>query len=243
MLNVKELSRNFGALKALSEISFTAGQGEIISILGPNGAGKTTLLRLLSGNLAPDKGKIVIDGINLAENRVGALRLIGYIPENSPMYDEMSACEFIRYAAELRGVSTSLFRSRLDALTSGLELSDVLSRKIAGLSKGYRHRIGIAAALIHSPKVLIMDEPSEGLDPTQKHIFRRFIKDFSAKGIVLMSTHILEDVEALAGRILLIDEGRLVCDTTPSRLRYQMPDRDLFSAFRSLTGSKKKREM
>ena len=237
MLHIQQLSKNFGDIQAVKDITFSANQGEIITLLGPNGAGKTTLIRLLSGILSPTSGEILFDDINMSENRVAALRHIGYIPENSPMYANMTAFEFIKYAADLRLVPEASFRSRLDAMVTGLELSEALPRKISELSKGFRHRIGIAAALIHSPKILIMDEPTEGLDPNQKYIFHKFIKDFAIKGTVILSTHILEDTENLATRILLINHGQILQDTTPARLRYSMPGKDLATVFRSLTSS------
>ena len=237
MLHIQQLSKNFGDIQAVKDITFSANQGEIITLLGPNGAGKTTLIRLLSGILSPTSGEILFDDINMSEDRVAALRHIGYIPENSPMYANMTAFEFIKYAADLRLVPESSFRSRLDAMVTGLELSEALPRKISELSKGFRHRIGIAAALIHSPKILIMDEPTEGLDPNQKYIFHKFIKDFAIKGTVILSTHILEDTENLATRILLINHGQILQDTTPARLRYSMPGKDLATVFRSLTSS------
>ena len=235
MLTIKGLSKNFGSIKALSDISFKAGQGEVISILGPNGAGKTTLIRLLSGILSPSKGEIFFDGLEFSRHRVEVLRHIGYIAENSPLYNDMTGYEFIKYSAALHQIPQPQFNTRLDVLSVGLELTAVLSRRISEISKGYRHRLGIAAALIHNPKVLIMDEPSEGLDPNQKHIFQKFIKDFAAKGIVLMSTHILEDVSAISDRILLINHGQLIQDTTPSSFRRQIPEHDLSAAFRNLT--------
>lgn len=237
MLHIQQLSKNFGDIQAVKDITFSANQGEIITLLGPNGAGKTTLIRLLSGILSPTSGEILFDDINMSEDRVAALRHIGYIPENSPMYANMTAFEFIKYAADLRLVPEASFRSRLDAMVTGLELSEALPRKISELSKGFRHRIGIAAALIHSPKILIMDEPTEGLDPNQKYIFHKFIKDFAIKGTVILSTHILEDTENLATRILLINHGQILQDTTPARLRYSMPGKDLATVFRSLTSS------
>ena len=237
MLHIQQLSKNFGDIQAVKDITFSANQGEIITLLGPNGAGKTTLIRLLSGILSPTSGEILCDDINMSEDRVAALRHIGYIPENSPMYANMTAFEFIKYAADLRLVPEASFRSRLDAMVTGLELSEALPRKISELSKGFRHRIGIAAALIHSPKILIMDEPTEGLDPNQKYIFHKFIKDFAIKGTVILSTHILEDTENLATRILLINHGQILQDTTPARLRYSMPGKDLATVFRSLTSS------
>ena len=178
MLTIKGLSKNFGSIEALSDISFKAEQGDIISILGPNGAGKTTLIRILSGILSPSKGEILFDGVEISRNRVDVLRQIGYIAENSPMYGDMNGYEFIKYSAALHQIPKPQFNTRLEVLSTGLELKDILHRRISELSKGYRHRLGIASALIHNPKVLIMDEPSEGLDPNQKHIFQKFINTF-----------------------------------------------------------------
>ena len=214
MIRISGLSKSFGEVKALDNLSFSAGNGEILALLGPNGAGKTTLIRLMTGLLSPDAGEIFFDDVNIMDHRVEALRRIGYVPENSP---------------------PNVFSRRLEELVEHLGLAPVVNRRIGTLSKGFRHRVGIAAALIHAPEILILDEPSEGLDPNQKYALQKFIKNFSSCGTVILSTHILEDVEAVASRILLLHNGVLIKDTTPARLKYLMPERSLAAAFRRIT--------
>lgn len=235
MIRISGLSKSFGEVKALDNLSFSAGNGEILALLGPNGAGKTTLIRLMTGLLSPDAGEIFYDDINIMDHRVEALRRIGYVPENSPLYADMTSFDFLSYTAGLRGIKPNVFSRRLEELVEHLGLAPVVNRRIGTLSKGFRHRVGIAAALIHAPEILILDEPSEGLDPNQKYALQKFIKNFSSCGTVILSTHILEDIEAVASRILLLHNGVLIKDTTPARLKYLMPERSLAAAFRRIT--------
>ncbi len=235
MISIEKISKNFGPVAALQNLNFKINYGEIVALLGPNGAGKTTLIRLMTGLLSPDDGKIKYDEEEISADRVKVLQKIGYIPENAPLYNEMTPYEFLKFTSDIWDIKDQIFSDRLEQLINKLDLRTVMSRPIGELSKGYRHRVAIAGALIHAPKILIMDEPSEGLDPNQKYGLRKFIKDFSTQGAVLISTHIMEDVEAIADRIVMINEGKLVADTTPMRLKYQMPERDLSSAFRRIT--------
>ncbi len=235
MITVRGLSKNFGKITALDDVCFDIKKGEIVALLGANGAGKTTLLRILAGLLSPDGGCVFIDEEDIAGSRVDALRKIGYVPENSPLYDNMTVFEFLQFTAGMRGLSAETFAQRTEELIRGLDLSGVINRRISGLSKGFRHRVGIAGGIIHNPEILLLDEPAEGLDPNQKFALVNFIKAYASRGIVLLSTHIMEDVEAAATRILLLDHGRLVKDTTPERLRRLLPENDLSAAFRSLT--------
>lgn len=235
MISVEKISKSFGNLIALHDISFRIERGEIVALLGPNGAGKTTLIRLMTGLLSPTEGRIVYQDKDIAKERVSVLHQIGYIPENAPLYNDMTVFEFLNFTAEIWDIKEQILKERLKHLVNKLELKTVLNRPIGELSKGYRHRVAIAGALIHGPKILIMDEPSEGLDPNQKYGLRSFIREFASQGAVLLSTHIMEDVEAIANRIILLNEGKMVTDTTPMRLKYQMPERDLSSAFRRIT--------
>ena len=198
MIRISGLSKSFGEVKALDNLSFSAGNGEILALLGPNGAGKTTLIRLMTGLLSPDAGEIFFDDINIMDHRVEALRRIGYVPENSPLYADMTSFDFLSYTAGLRGIKPNVFSRRLEELVEHLGLAPVVNRRIGTLSKGFRHRVGIAAALIHAPDIL-------------------------------------EDVEAVASRILLLHNGVLIKDTTPARLKYLMPERSLGAAFRRIT--------
>lgn len=235
MISVEKISKSFGNLTALHDINFRIERGEIVALLGPNGAGKTTLIRLMTGLLSPTEGRIVYQDKDIAKERVSVLHQIGYIPENAPLYNDMTVFEFLNFTAEIWDIKEQILEERLKHLVNKLELKTVLNRPIGELSKGYRHRVAIAGALIHGPKILIMDEPSEGLDPNQKYGLRSFIREFASQGAVLLSTHIMEDVEAIANRIILLNEGKMVTDTTPMRLKYQMPERDLSSAFRRIT--------
>lgn len=234
MINVEKITKSFEKLNVLSNISFKIGKGEIVALLGPNGAGKTTLIRLMTGILAPDKGTIYYDEENIQQQRVSILKKIGYIPENAPLYKEMTPYEYLKYTGSLWNIKEQTFKERLQQLLTKLDLLSVINRPISELSKGYRHRVAIAGALIHGPEILILDEPSEGLDPNQKYGLRQFLKEFALQGTVILSTHIMEDVEAIANRVILIKNGSVIADTTPIRLKYQMPEKDLISAFRRL---------
>ena len=239
MITIKGLSKQFGQTKVLEDINFSVSRGEILALLGPNGAGKTTLIRLLTGLLSPSQGEIFYDGIGLNQNRVAILNRIGYIAENAPLYNDMSVQEFLIFTAKLHNMRNIQIKERQNDLIRTLDLTKVLHQRIGELSKGYRHRVAIAGATIHSPDILILDEPSEGLDPNQKYALRMFLKNFSTKGAVIMSTHILEDVEAIASRILLLNQGKIIENSTPFQLRYRLPERNLSTVFRRLTQPKK----
>ncbi len=235
MIVAKNISKNFGLCKALNNINFCISRGEVVALLGPNGAGKTTLLRLLTGFLAPDSGEISISGHDIITSRTEALKNIGYIPENCPLYGEMSVYEFLRFSAQIHGLSCQEFKTAAEEVIARLSLENVINQKIETLSKGFKHRTGLAACLIYRPKVLILDEPTEGLDPNQKFEFRELIKEYGNKNIVLFSTHIMEEVEAMADRVILLNHGKLVRDTSPKELKNMTEDNDLQTAFRTIT--------
>lgn len=235
MIVAKNISKNFGLCKALNNINFCISRGEVVALLGPNGAGKTTLLRLLTGFLAPDSGEISISGHDIITSRTEALKNIGYIPENCPLYGEMSVYEFLRFSAQIHGLSCQEFKTAAEEVIARLSLENVINQKIETLSKGFKHRTGLAACLIYRPKVLILDEPTEGLDPNQKFEFRELIKEYGNKNIVLFSTHIMEEVEAMADRVILLNRGKLVRDTSPKELKNMTEDNDLQTAFRTIT--------
>ena len=235
MIVAKNISKNFGLCKALNNINFCISRGEVVALLGPNGAGKTTLLRLLTGFLSPDSGEISISGHDIITSRTEALKNIGYIPENCPLYGEMSVYEFLRFSAQIHGLSCQEFKTAAEEVIARLSLENVINQKIETLSKGFKHRTGLAACLIYRPKVLILDEPTEGLDPNQKFEFRELIKEYGNKNIVLFSTHIMEEVEAMADRVILLNHGKLVRDTSPKELKNMTEDNDLQTAFRTIT--------
>lgn len=235
MITVSGLSKNYGKIHALSNVSFSLNSNEVVALLGPNGAGKTTLLKIMTGLLSPDSGQVMFDDLDIAENRVAALQKVGYVPENTPLYNYMSVYEFLTFSASLRGINGNVLSSRLDEIITKLDLSSVINRRIGKLSKGFRHRVGIAGSIIHHPEILIMDEPTEGLDPNQKFALHNFIKTLAKHTTVILSTHIMEDVEALATRILVMKDGKLIQDTTPIRLKYLMPEQNISASFRRIT--------
>lgn len=237
MITVRGLSKTYGKTKALEDVGFSVRKGEVVALLGPNGAGKTTLLRMLAGLLSPSSGCIFIDENDMETSRVEALGKIGYVAENSPLYEYMTVYEFLSFSAGMKGMSPENFAQRTEELIRTFGLSEVINRKISELSKGFRHRVGIAAGIIHNPEILILDEPAEGLDPNQKFALVGFLKEYARRGIVLLSTHIMEDVEAAATRILLLDKGKLIKDTTPERLKRLLPGKDIAAVFRSITST------
>lgn len=238
MIIAKNLTKTFKTIKAVDNINFCINKGEVVALLGPNGAGKTTLMRLLTGYLQPSEGEAIVYGADVAKNRVEALKKIGYVPENAPLYSEMTVYEYLRFAANVSGLADADFLNNFAEVINHLKLSPVLNQKIETLSKGFRHRTAAGAALIHKPRILILDEPTEGLDPNQKHEMRSFIKKYGEKNIVIISTHIMEEVETVASRVLLLNQGKLIRDTTPQSLKTLYPQNDIAESFRRITTEK-----
>ena len=235
MITINKLCKNFGRIKAVNNISLSLKQGEIVYLLGPNGAGKSTLMRLLTGYITPDSGEITILDKNIETNRIEALSVIGYVPENSPLYGDMTVFEYLRFMAKLRNIDDSTFKKHTSDIIKQFSLTDVINQKIETLSKGFRHRVAISAALLSNPKILILDEPTEGLDPNQKLELRKFIKEYGQNNIVIVSTHIMEEVEALSTRVILINKGKVVKDTTASELKKLSSNGNMDEAFRNIT--------
>ena len=234
MIEVKDLRKTFGPIVAVDRVSFTVARGDVLGFLGPNGAGKTTTMKMVSSFLPPDRGTAKVLGHDVMKDPVSVRRCIGYLAENVPMYDEMSPESFLRFACEARGMSR---RDRTNAVANIAErcaITGVMHQQIGTLSKGFRRRVGLAQALIHNPPVLLLDEPTDGLDPNQKHDVRRLIKAISAEKYIVVSTHILEEVDAICNRIIIIDQGRILTDTTPADLRESVGG-TLERAFRKLT--------
>lgn len=235
MIVIKDLCKSFGNKKAVDNLNICFNNGEVIALLGPNGAGKTTLMRLLVGFYQPDSGEILINHRNIVQDRIDALKSTAYVPEAGALYPEMTVFEYIRYMAELRGLSGQGFVDNLLSLVKELNIESVINQKCESLSKGFKRRVAIAGALIHRPKTVILDEPTEGLDPNQKQSVRAFVKNYGKKNTVIVSTHIMEEVEAMADRVILINRGRLICDTTPHLLKQNTDSADIEQAFRALT--------
>ncbi len=218
MIEAKGLSKYFGPFVAVRDISFSIPKGQIVAFLGPNGAGKTTMMRMLTGYLAPSAGSASIGGLDVREHRIEASRRLGYLPENGPLYPDMTPLELLTFFGEARELGTALER-RIDAVVDLCALQLVIEKPIGRLSKGLKQRVGLAQALLHDPDVLIMDEPTAGLDPNQIRQFRENVQRLRATKTLLVSTHILHEAEATADRVLLVDGGRLVFDGTLAELR------------------------
>jgi len=212
MIEAQGLSKYYGDFAAVKDVSFKVCQGEVVAFLGPNGAGKTTTMRLLTGYLAPSAGTARIAGHDMAADRVAGSARLGYLPENGPLYPDMTPRSLLRFFADARGLSSQHKRERIDAVVELCGLGSVIGKPIGKLSRGYRQRVGMAQVLLHEPDVLILDEPTAGLDPNQIHDVRETIRKLGQRKTILLSTHILQEVEAMARRVLFIDEGRLVFD-------------------------------
>ena len=218
MIKTEHLSKRYGALTAVDDLSFEVRPGEVLGFLGPNGAGKTTTMRMLTGFIAPTSGRATIYGHDVENDPIAAKSCIGYLPEGAPAYGEMTARGFLEFVADLRGLRGAVRRVRLDTVIERLQLGPVLQQSIETLSKGFRRRVGLALAIVHDPAVLILDEPTDGLDPNQKHEVRTLIGEMSRDKIIVISTHILEEVDAVCTRAMVIARGRLVADDTPAGL-------------------------
>ena len=219
MIKINHLVKTFGAKRAVDDISFTVERGEVLGFLGPNGAGKSTTMRMITGFMPPSAGTVTVGGHDIVESPLEAKRLIGYLPENAAAYPDMTVDGFLAFAAELRGLRGDARKKAVRRVVDLCFLDSVLYQSIDTLSKGYRHRTCLAQALIHDPEVLIMDEPTDGLDPNQKHEVRNLIRDLGKTKAIVFSTHILEEVDAACSRAIIIDRGRIVANGTPEELR------------------------
>jgi ABC-2 type transport system ATP-binding protein len=219
MIEARGLSKHFGPFVAIRDVTFAVPQGQIVAFLGPNGAGKTTTMKILTGYMAPSSGSAFVAGMDVGARRIEASRRLGYLPENGPLYPDMTPMELLGFFGEARGLAPDRIRERIEAVTQLCSLGDVLERPIGKLSRGYRQRVGLAQVLLHDPDVLIMDEPTAGLDPNQIRDFRENVQKLGHTKTIMISTHILQEVDAVADRVLFIHEGRLVFDGRPEDLR------------------------
>src|SRR3954471_18732314 len=219
MIRIENLVKTFGAKRAVDDITFTVERGEVLGFLGPNGAGKSTTMRMVTGFMPPSSGKITVGGHDVAESPIEAKRLMGYLPENAASYPDMTVHGFLNFAAELRGLDGGARKKAIHRVVERCFLESVLYQSIDTLSKGYKHRTCLAQALIHDPEVLVLDEPTDGLDPNQKHEVRNLIRELGQSKAIVFFTHILEEVDAACTRAIIIDRGRIVANGTPEELR------------------------
>ncbi len=220
MLTITHLSRAYGELMAVDDVSFTIQSGEIIGLLGHNGAGKTTIMKMLSGYLEPSSGRIEFDGIDLAENRIGIQQQLGYLPEVLPIYPEMSVADYLDYSATLKGLQGDRLHQEIRRAVQATDIAPKLLAPIRTLSRGYKQRVGVAQAILGQPRLLILDEPTNGLDPTQTQHMRNLIRTLAKEATILLSTHIMQEVNAICDRVLIMRAGRLVVDARLDELRH-----------------------
>jgi ABC-2 type transport system ATP-binding protein len=218
MIATKNVTKYFGAFQALKSVSFDIKQGEIVGFLGRNGAGKTTLMRILTSYLPASSGTVLIDGIDVSKNSLAVRQKIGYLPETPPLYANMTVKDYLKFAAEIKGIPANQRRRQLNRVLEECQLEDVAHKVIATLSKGYKQRTGIAQAIIHEPKILILDEPTSGLDPIQNLQLRNLIKNLKDRRTVIISTHILSEIEQIAQRVLIIKAGAIIVDDSLAAL-------------------------
>ncbi len=241
MIEIRGLAKHFGPIRAVDGIEFDVDRGEILGFLGPNGAGKSTTMKMITGFLAPSAGSIRVCGHDVSSAPIAAKSCVGYLPEGAPAYPDMTPSSFLHFVAEIRGFHGADKSRRVEEVVRKVHLEGVLGQPIDTLSKGYKRRVGLAQALLHDPVVLIMDEPTDGLDPNQKHEVRSLIKNMGREKAIVLSTHILEEVEAVCTRAIIINRGKLVFDGTPAELEARAPREILKNrldwVFRSLTTS------
>ena len=236
MIEVKGLVKTYGTKRAVDGVTFTVKRGDILGFLGPNGAGKSTTMKMITGCLRPDAGTAMVDGIDVTVDPVAVKQKLGYLPESAPAYPEMTVEEFLGFIAEVRGFrAADAKRAQVDRAINLTHLAPVRKQSIETLSKGFKQRVGFAQALLHDPGVLVLDEPTDGLDPNQKNEVRSLIKNMASAKAVILSTHILEEVDAICNRVIIISRGKVVADETPERLRARQPGARLDEIFRTLT--------
>ena len=219
MIKVQNIVKIFGTKHAVDGVSFSVERGEVLGFLGPNGAGKSTTMRMITGFIPPSAGSITVGGFDVVDQAIPARRLIGYLPENAPAYTDMTVYGFLHFAAEIRGIRGEAKRRAVNRVVEMCFLETVLHQSVETLSKGYRHRTCFAQSIIHDPDVLVLDEPTDGLDPNQKHEVRGLIRKMGEKKAIIFSTHILEEVDAVCSRAIIIDRGKIVANGTPQELR------------------------
>ena len=229
LINATNLKKSFDQFIAVDNIDLSVSRGEVVGFLGPNGAGKSTTMKMLTGFLEPDNGEIFINNINLKSDPLKAKEYIGYLPEGAPSYSDMIVADFLSFIGKMRGLNDNSLSNRLEEMANQINLKEMWNRPIETLSKGFKRRVGIAQALIHDPDILILDEPTDGLDPNQKHEMRNLIKRISTNKAIVISTHILEEVEAVCSRAIIIANGKLLANDTPKNLENKFLNKNTLS--------------
>jgi ABC-2 type transport system ATP-binding protein len=235
LLSLEGVTKSYLGRTVVDEVSFRVAAGEIVAFLGPNGAGKTTTMRMIAGVLEPDSGTILCDGRDMWVERQGAQSLIGYLPEGAPLYGEMTALSYLGFMCETRAITKQDRTQRIASAVARTSLEDVLQRPIETLSKGFRRRVALAGAILHDPPILVLDEPTDGLDPNQKRAARALIAALSPGRAILISTHVLDEVSAVCTRAVVVSKGQIVADETPAKLATRTPSGNLEDAFQALT--------
>lgn len=218
MLSVANITKKFNETIAVDDLSIEISKGEVVGFLGPNGAGKSTTMRIMTGFIEPDHGTVLINGIPISEDKLTASRIIGYLPENNPLYAEMLVCDLINFACDLYGIPREARKQSIDEAVTSTGISSVFYRPVFELSKGFKQRVGLAQSIIHKPDILILDEPTEGLDPNQRVEIRKLIKDIGNDKTVILSSHVMQEIEATCDRVIIINKGRLVEDMDISKI-------------------------
>ena len=236
-IKIKSLTKSFGAIHAVRNVSFNVNHGEVLGFLGPNGAGKSTTMKMITGFLEPTSGTVEVNGHDVLENPLSVKRSIGYLPEGAPAYGEMTVKNFLNFIADIRQLNGAIRKKRLDEVIETINIGTVIDQSIETLSKGFKRRVGLAQAILHDPNILILDEPTDGLDPNQKHEVRNLIKKMSKEKAIIISTHILEEVDAVCTRAIIISSGELLFDGTPTQLIAKSDQSDIDHAFRNITTS------
>jgi ABC-2 type transport system ATP-binding protein len=234
MLEIRNLTKKFGPFTAVDGVSFDVGVGEVLGFLGPNGAGKSTTMKMIAGFLAPDAGTALVAGFDVRTRPIEAKKRIGYLPEGAPAYPDMTPATFLEFVARARHLGGAA-KQRIDEAVARASLGEVMYRPIETLSKGFKRRVGLAQAILHDPDVLVMDEPTDGLDPNQKHEVRELIREMAPHKAIVISTHILEEVDAVCSRAIIVARGRIVADGTPAELEAMTPSGRLEDVFRTVT--------
>ena len=238
MISISNITKKFGNFTAVDNLSMSVKSGEVLGFLGPNGAGKSTTMKMITGFMKPTEGTIKVKGMNVETNPIECKKLIGYLPEGAPLYGDMTPINMLKFVAYIRGMDSQEFKTALDIVVIKTEITDVINQPIDTLSKGYKRRVGLAQALIHDPEILILDEPTDGLDPNQKHHVRNLINEMGKKKAIIISTHILEEVDAVCSRACIIAKGKKIIDSNPKELKKKFKNKNLDSIFRKITLNK-----